>query len=155
MVNQDYKDIISRYFRGQLVDSEYELLTDLLQNNTNREYFEKTKQEWEQHPELDETGNRNMNRLSYQINKTTIIRHIPITRKLWFLVASVAAVLIFGLFFGSTLTYLISQNNTISEQLVFETPRGEKSLVILPASSEVWLNASSRLVYNSFSSGLN
>ncbi len=153
MVNQEYKDIISRYFRGQLVDSEYELLTDLLQNNTNREYFEKTKQEWEQHPELDETGNRNMNRLSYQINKTTIIRHIPITRKLWFLVASVAAVLIFGLFFGSTLTYLISQNNTISEQLVFETPRGEKSLVILPDSSEVWLNASSRLVYNSFSSG--
>ena len=52
MVNQDFKDIINRYFRGQLIDSEYELLNDLLQNNTNREYFEKTKQEWEQHPEL-------------------------------------------------------------------------------------------------------
>ena len=57
-----------------------------------------------------------------------------------------------GLFTGSLATYLISRNKTNSEQLVFETPRGEKSFVKLPDGSEVWLNASSRLVYNTFSS---
>ena len=43
MDNQKFKEIIYRYFRGQLVDSEYELLTDSLQDKTNREYFEKQK----------------------------------------------------------------------------------------------------------------
>ena len=153
MDNQELKEIISRYFRGQLVDSEYELLTDSLKDKNKREYFEKAKHEWEEQPELDELGYRNINRLNYQINKQkNISAHIPITRRLWVQVASVAAILIFGLLLGSTITYLTSQNKINSEQLVFETPRGEKSLVKLPDGSEVWLNANSRLVYNSFSS---
>lgn len=32
MINQKVKEMISRYYRGQLVDSEYELLTDSLQD---------------------------------------------------------------------------------------------------------------------------
>jgi len=53
---------------------------------------------------------------------------------------------------GSTVTWLISKNKSFSEQLVFETPRGQKSFVKLPDGSEVWLNAKSRLVYHTFSS---
>jgi ferric-dicitrate binding protein FerR (iron transport regulator) len=67
-------------------------------------------------------------------------------------VASVAAILVIGLLLGSILTYLISPTKGTSGQIVFETPRGEKSMVKLPDGSEVWLNANSRLVYNSFSS---
>jgi len=153
MINQELKEIISRYFRGQLVDSEYEMLTDSLQDKTIREYFEEAKRDWEDQPELDELGYRNMNRLSYQINKQkTSSVQIPITHRLWVQVASVAAILVFGLLLGSTVTYLTSKSKTLSEQLVFETPRGEKSLVKLPDGSEVWLNANSKLVYNSFSS---
>src|SRR5665647_2084365 len=153
MDNLELKGIISRYFRGQLVDSEYELLTNSLQDETNREYFEKAKCDWEEQPELDELGHRNVNRLNYHINKQKIVTsNIPIFRRLWVQVSSVAAILIIGLLLGSTITYLTSQSKTLSEQLVFETPRGEKSLVKLPDGSEVWLNANSRLVYNSFSS---
>ena len=153
MDNKELKKIISRYFRGQLVDSEYELLTDSLQNIQNREYFEKSKHEWEEQPELDELGYSNLNRLNYQINKKlNISAQIPITRRLWVQVASIAAILISGLLLGSTITYLTSKSKILSEQLVFETPRGEKSLVKLPDGSQVWLNANSRLVYHSFSS---
>ena len=153
MINQELKEMISRYFRGQLVDSEYKLLTDSLQDISIREYFEEAKCDWEEQPELDDLGYRNMNRLNYQINKQkTISTHISVTRQLWVQVASVAAILIFGLLLGSTVTWLVSKNKTNSEQLVFETPRGEKSLVKLPDGSEVWLNANSKLVYNSFSS---
>ena len=152
MDNKELIEIISRYFRGQLVDSEYELLTGSLMDKTSREYFEKAKRDWEEQPELDELGYRNMNRLNYHINKQkTISVQLPVARRLWVRVASVAAILIFGLVLGSTVTYLTSKNKTLSEQLVFETPRGEKSLVKLPDGSEVWLNANSRLVYNSFS----
>jgi ferric-dicitrate binding protein FerR (iron transport regulator) len=52
---------------------------------------------------------------------------------------------------GGVATYLLSSGKNSSEQLVFETPRGEKSMVKLPDGTEVWLNANSRLVYNSFS----
>jgi transmembrane sensor len=151
MNNLDLIEIINRYFRGQLADSEYELLSDSLQDKKNRDYFETAKQEWELHPELDELAYRNLNRLNYQIDKHIHAQRIPVSRRLWVKIAAVAAILVCGLFAGSMLTYLISKNITNSEQLVFETPRGEKSLVKLPDGSEVWLNASSRLVYNTFS----
>lgn len=153
MDNLEFKEIISRYFRGQLVDSEYEILTEYLQDKSNREYFETAKKEWEDKPELGKLGIQNMNRLNYQINKQKPALHLTITRRLWVhKVTAVAAVLLIGLLLGSTASWLISQNKTSSEQLVFVTPRGEKSFVKLPDGSEVWLNASSRLVYNSFSS---
>jgi len=151
MDNQKLKEIIYRYFRGQLIEDEYELLTRSLHDKASLQYFEKAKLEWDQHPELDEQGIRNMNRLNYQLTKQNTFRHAPIARRLWLQISSVAAILLFGLFIGSTITYLISKDATYSEQLVFETPRGEKSFVKLPDGSEVWLNASSRLTYHSFS----
>jgi transmembrane sensor len=70
---------------------------------------------------------------------------------LWIKVASVAAILALGLIAGGIIAYYIAQNSSSADQLVFETPRGEKSLVTLPDGSQVWLNASSKLVYHSFS----
>ncbi|MDP2891058.1 MAG: DUF4974 domain-containing protein [Bacteroidota bacterium] len=152
MYTTEFQDIIKRYFRGQLSDDEYELLTDYLQDSNNRQYFEKAKQEWTQNPELDETGRKNWNQLEYKINKQdSVVAKMPVTRRLWVQVASVAAILVLGLLVGSVLTYFLSGNHFNQEQLVFETPRGEKSMVTLPDGSEVWLNANSRLVYNSFS----
>jgi ferric-dicitrate binding protein FerR (iron transport regulator) len=150
MENKNFTEIISRYFRGQLVDSEYELLTAFLQQKENSEYFETAKEEWEDNPVLDETGNRNLNRISYQIQNQSLTPVVPVTRRLWFRAVSIAAILVLGLLFGSLFTYL-THNKYHSEQLVFETPRGEKSHVKLPDGSEVWLNAKSRLVYNTFS----
>ena len=96
---------------------------------------------------------KNWKRLEYKINRQNFpIDKTITTRRLWIQVASIAAILIFGLFGGSILTYLLSDNKVIQEELVFETPRGEKSLVKLPDGSQVWLNANSRLVYHSFSS---
>ena len=151
MENQEFQNILSRYFRGQLANNEYERLTEYLQSHANREYFEKAKKEWENQPELDELVIRNLNRLQYQINQQHNTPSVQITRRLWLQVASVAAILISGLLIGSVITYLISASPNGSDQLVFETPRGEKSMVKLPDGSEVWLNANSRLIYNSFS----
>jgi ferric-dicitrate binding protein FerR (iron transport regulator) len=150
---QEFQNMVIRYFRGQLTDSEYELLTNKLEDPTFRRYFEHTKLEWNQQPEMDELGKRNWKRFQYKINKTDSSKvKYPITRKLWFQVAAVAAILFLGLLGGGTLMYFFSGNKINQEQLVFETPRGEKSMVKLPDGSQVWLNANSRLVYHSFSS---
>jgi transmembrane sensor len=151
MEKQDFQNMIYRYFRGKLDDSEYELLIECLQNKTNSEYFEEAKRKWESDPELDELGAQNLSRLQYKINQQSKSKE-PILRQLWARVASVAAILVFGLLLGGTATYLFAPETKSTEQLVFETPRGEKSMVILPDGTEVWLNANSRLVYNSFSS---
>jgi transmembrane sensor len=153
MDHQQFQNITYRYFRGQLSDDEYELLIDYLQNQDNSEYFEKAKLDWESQPELDSLGAQNLSRLQYKINQKDLSKQKqPIIRQLWVRVASVAAILVFGLLIGGTVTYLFSSGTKLTEQLVFTTPRGEKSMVTLPDGSEVWLNANSRLVYNSFTS---
>lgn len=153
MENQEFQNIIHRYFRGQLADNEYEKLTNYLQNDKNRKYFEEAKLEWENHPELNDLAAKNLTRLRYKIDqKPSAKSKLQLTRQLWVRVASVAAILVIGLLLGSAVTYLISSTKGTAEQLVFTTPRGEKSMVTLPDGSEVWLNANSRLVYNSFSS---
>lgn len=153
MENQEFHNIIHRYFRGKLADNEYEKLTNYLQDEINRKYFEEAKLEWEINPELDEQGTTNLTSLRYKLNqKPSAKPKMQLTRQLWVRVASVAAILVIGLLIGSAVTYLISSTKGTAEQLVFETPRGEKSMVKLPDGSEVWLNANSRLVYNSFSS---
>lgn len=154
MENQEFQRIIHRYFRGQLAESEYEKLASFLQYEQNRKYFDTAKREWENNPELDELGSKNLARLHYKIHRQDSSQIKKVTmRQFWARVVSVAAILVMGLLIGSAITFYFSHKSSpLSEQLVFETPRGEKSLVKLPDGSEVWLNANSRLVYNSFSS---
>jgi transmembrane sensor len=151
MNNLQFQDLINRYLQGRISDNECELLTDLLQNRTNMEYFEETKRAWELNPELDELGQNNLARLQYKINKKERIeRDFNLGRSLWIRVASAAAILAIGLLIGSSLFYFISNEKKSDDQIVIETPRGEKSKVKLPDGTEVWLNANSRLVYHAF-----
>ena len=150
MEKPEFKEAIYRYFRGQLADNEYEILTEALKDRSNSEYFEILKLEWENQPVLDELGYRNMSRLNHQLNNQRSNQTIAYNSQRWIRITAVAAILLFGLFLGSAITYLIV-GKPKTEQLVFETRRGEKSLVKLPDGSEIWLNARSRLVYNTFS----
>ena len=153
MNHKEFQNTINSYFRGQLTDCEYKQLTEFLHDSANLELFEEAKKHWSLNAELSATGFQNWKRLEYKINKhNSTIDKTRATRRLWIQVASVAAILIGGIFGGSVLTYLFSNNKVIREELVFETPRGEKSLVTLPDGSKIWLNANSRLVYHSFSS---
>lgn len=155
MENQEFRDMVYRYFRGQLNDAEYELLTNNLQTKGNRDYFDLARKEWEKQPELSELGTLNLSRLQYQINRKNIdLPEKQNPRKLWIRIASAAAVLIFGLLLGGTATYMLSTEKNTPEQIVVETPRGEKSMVKLPDGTEVWLNANSQLVYSTFSATL-
>ncbi len=152
MENSEFQKLVSRYFKGQLKENEHEVLLENLHNDKFREFFEQEKLKWENTPELDDLTTKNLTRLLFKIEQDEIDhRTIKTSKNLWIRVAAVAAVLIVGLLGGSMFTYFMSGFNKDKEQLVFETPRGMKSMVKLPDGSEVWLNANSRLVYNSFS----
>lgn len=155
MENQEFRDMVYRYFRGQLNDAEYELLTNSLHTTENRAYFDLARKEWEKQPELSELGKQNLSRLQYQINRKNIgLPEKQNPRKLWIRIASAAAILVFGLLLGGVATYMLSSEKNTPEQIVVETPRGEKSMVKLPDGTEVWLNANSQLVYSTFSATL-
>jgi transmembrane sensor len=155
MDSPDYNKIIFNYFRGRLKGSEYEVLTVYLQNQSNRDNFERKKKEWVTNPELDETGRKNWDILQSEINKQESYEfNPPVKHGLKNQLASYAAILILGLFCGGFLIHIISVNKLKHNQLVFETTRGAKSHVLLPDGSEAWLNSSSRLVYHSFTSRL-
>lgn len=152
MSNPHYEEIINRYFRGKLKDGEYEILTDYLQESSNRKTFEEARLKWNTEAELDLEGSSNWKRLEYKINSSDQIDvKNPVIRRLWFRVAAAAALLAFGLFIGGASIYMLSKNEANSEKLVFETTRGQKSMVTLPDGSQVWINAKSRLVYHAFS----
>lgn len=152
MHNQEFENLTNRYFRGQLSDNEYELLKDYLRDSNYLEIFQQAKSEWNLNPEINEMGRRNWNRLEYKINSLYSTQPAQPTYRLWIRVVSVAAILAIGLFIGAVLTNYFKNENSNQEELVFETPRGQKSLVRLPDGTQVWLNAKSRLVYHSFSS---
>lgn len=155
MENQDFRNMVYRYFRGQLNDAEYELLTNSLHTTENRAYFDLARKEWEKQPELSELGKQNLSRLQYQINRKNIgLPEKQNPRNLWIRIASAAAILVFGLLLGGVATYMLSSEKNTPEQIVVETPRGEKSMVKLPDGTEVWLNANSQLVYSTFSATL-
>jgi ferric-dicitrate binding protein FerR (iron transport regulator) len=150
MDNQEFQNILFRYFRGQLVDSEYDSLHKYLEDPKSRDIFEKAKTDWENNPETDELTQKNLSRLKFKINhRYNNKKQQPISRRLWLRVIAAAAILTVGLVIGGVVAKLVLQ--APSEKFVFETPRGEKSMVKLPDGSEVWLNAKSKLVYNSSS----
>ena len=107
MKNQELENLINRYFRGQLNDDEYRLLTEFLYDKDNLELFDKAKQQWEQNPDETENSRRNWFRLYNHIHTRKPVSK-GISRRLWFRVASVAAILLVGLFLGSIVTRYIS-----------------------------------------------
>ena len=155
MENLEFQNLTYRYFRGQLDDSEYSLLVDYLQDKTNNADFERAKIKWESNPEMDELGIKNLTHLRYKIDQKEVEapKQQP-SRRLWVQLSSIAAILIVGILCGGYMAHFFLNYKMNQDQLVFETPRGEKSMVVLPDGTEVWLNANSRLVYRSFSKSL-
>jgi Fe2+-dicitrate sensor, membrane component len=149
----EFQELVIRYFRGQLSDNEYDIMLKNLQDEKCREIFDQEKLLWEDNPQLDNLGAKNLTRLLFKIDQQEEGHQTEkLRRKIWLRIASVAAILAVGLLIGGMLTYYLSNADQKTERLVFETPRGMKSIVKLPDGSEVWLNANSCLVYNSFSS---
>jgi ferric-dicitrate binding protein FerR (iron transport regulator) len=144
---QHLEQLATRYLSGKLEDGEYGQLLDMLQDRENASWFYSLKDNWQ--PGKDAQSLKNWERIAQRINVNSIK-----TKKQYFVgqpwMLRVAAVLIVGLLITSGILYLENQN-FIQGVTVIETPRGEKSKVYLPDGTEVWLNASSRLSYNSFS----
>lgn len=144
-----FEQLVTRYLNGQLEDHECDQLFRLLQDQKNLSRFYTLKNSW--NPETDARSLKNWDRLARRINFNSLEKLKSKSYRIgrtWLFKA--AAVLIIGLL-GTTVLFYNKSRNAGQGITVVETPRGEKSKVYLPDGTEIWLNASSRLSYNSFS----
>jgi ferric-dicitrate binding protein FerR (iron transport regulator) len=146
---------IRAYFNGQLpANEEAEIVAWMTENEENRARFFQIKGQLDQqkmeHPLLESSYEELKSKLliSQQFNA-----RIPgQIRKMHFSLLRIAAIFLVALVSGFTLAYLIMDaRKPVNSVVWFETrvQRGEKSQLLLPDGSRVWINAESRLSYPS------
>ncbi|MGD9929569.1 MAG: FecR family protein [Mangrovibacterium sp.] len=147
-IESSFDKLAYRYLQGNLKGSEYEEFTALLKDNDNFTRLDYLKRNWV--PGENHFSAANWRRLSYRISSSgnAKIRKTRLVLNYW--ISGVAAVLILGLILSTTFFYFKSES-FISGYTTIEAPRGERSKVILPDGTEVWLNANSTIRYPSFS----
>jgi len=147
------KDQILAYFNGQLSPSEEaNLLNWLNANEENRAIFLQIKNNLDpdrmEHQLLSSSYAELKSKLliRQQFNSVPTIQ----LKKQKFLFLKIAAMLVLAAISGFMVAYLLTGSpNAQTETAWFETqvPRGEKSVLLLPDGSKVWMNSESSLSY--------
>lgn len=146
---------IRDYFNGKLTAAqEAELVQWLKLSEENKAYFLSCKEKIDpqeiEHPLLESSFIELKNKLL--INQGISSKIYGTVRKLQLSFSRIAAMLLTALIAGFGIAYLLIGTAPPPTKVVwFETqvPRGEKSQLILPDGSKVWLNSESRISYPS------
>jgi transmembrane sensor len=138
---QNIDSIIEAYLSGQLKDEEIKMLTDFISfSNANKYYFSDYIRKWL--PLADKNVEHSWDQLKSRISRSGAFdKQFPLKSNIRLYVSRIAAVLVAGLILGGlfsllTVKFLEKNENTF----VFNSPKGEKSIITLPDSSKIWLN---------------
>lgn len=153
--NDKIQEKIQNYFNGQLnACEEDELLQWLKLDVKNKEYFYHFKENLDvqkiEHPLLQSSYAELKSKLL--INQQFLSNPSGRLRRLQLSFTRVAAMLLIAATSGFAIAYLFIENNMPQSEVVwFETkvPRGEKSRLLLPDGSKVWINSESSISYPS------
>lgn len=138
------KVIARRYFEGTISpEEEVALLKYLKQDEQHMSSFREWEAEWQGSHFMDEHTRQAFNQVMARTEKPARRARIVTLRR----VAAAAAVVALMVISGVLTAWLMSQQP--AQQFALTAPRGSKTHVLLPDSSEVWLNAGSTLRYAS------
>lgn len=142
------------YFYGQLpAEEEAGLIQWIKLDEENKAYFLRMKESLDpnemQHPLLQSSYSELKGKLL--INQQFKAHVSDRVRQFQLSFSKIAAMLVIALVAGFAVAYLISNNFNQNKVVWFETqvPRGEKSQLILPDGSKVWVNSESSISYPS------
>ena len=149
-MQDNIKAIANRYFEGTITPEEEQVLFQYLkQDATHLSAFRQWEAEWQSGHFMDERTTlafaNVVNRLQQptQTDEPAVHTRFITLRRL----AAAAAVVLLMVMSG-VLTYWLKPNQPV-QQYALTAPMGSKTHVLLPDSSEVWLNAGSTLRYAS------
>ena len=152
----DYTSLIARFLEKNLDENELTLLKNWINESyENRKLFDQYNEVWQLSNVVFDEGKYNTeagwNSLQKTIaknsnNANNRLRLVETNQLIIWKVASVAAMLVAALFIG---LFIHKDNKLTNNQIVtIQSPRGEKSKIILADSTVVWLNSESQLIYS-------
>ncbi len=142
--------IISKYFQKQATAEELAKLEQwLAENKENEILLADAFNVYTVTDSVPEPMSPDLEKAWQRINRRIAQRRLPL--KQWALkikyAAAIAAILFIG-FLSSWFLLGVKNNQILQQQTEVVTPMGQKSMVVLPDSSIVWLNSGSSLKYN-------
>lgn len=143
------------YFNGQLpAEEEAELVKWLKSDENNKAYFFNIKDNLDpkemQHPLLQSSYSELKSKLMINLGLNSKISGS--VRRLQLSLFRIAAMLAIALSAGFSLAYLFIEHKTPKTEVVWfemQVSRGEKSHLLLPDGSKVWVNSESKISYPS------
>ena len=152
----DYTSLIARFLEKNLNEEELINLKNWLNESyENRKLFDQYNEVWQLSNVVFNEGLYNTeagwSSLQKSLTKNSFktknkVRLVKTDQIVFWKVASIAAMLIAALFIG--LFFQKSDKKTKSQIVTIQSPRGEKSKVVLADSTVVWLNSESQLTYS-------
>jgi len=134
--------LIGKFLEGKrLTNDEYNLLDKIINNLQSEEEVSRWLEENWQHSQPEDVKLQ-FNHIREKIRLTSL----KIRMNRMFIILGKAAAILFIPLLATTLHFYFNQN-TSSELLTLSTQRGEKTSVILPDGSKVWLNVDTKLSY--------
>ena len=152
----DYTSLIARFLEKNLNEEELTVLKNWMNESyENRKLFDQYNEVWQLSNVVFNEGLYNTeagwSSLQKSLTKNSFktknkVRLVKTDQIVFWKVASIAAMLIAALFIG--LFFQKSDKKTKSQIVTIQSPRGEKSKVVLADSTVVWLNSESQLTYS-------
>lgn len=160
----DYTELIVRFLEKKIDEDELIMLTNWVNESyENRKLFDQYNEVWQLSNVVFDEGHYNTdagwNSLHNRITKNNTVKNskiclIKANQLIIWKVASVAAMVVaalfIGLFFQKSTKLATNQIAKVQTPRVvsMQSPRGQKSKVILADSTVVWLNSDSQLTYS-------
>ena len=152
----DKGNLITRFLEKRISEEETVELTNWINESyENREIFDQYNEIWQLSTTvLNESyfnSDAGWNSLHGKISennkdRNNKLRLIPVNRIVVWKIASAAAVLVAALFIG--LFFQKNHNSTKNQIVTIQSPRGEKSKIVLADGTIVWLNSESQLTFS-------
>ena len=119
---------------------------ELISKKEEMTLFSQVKRIWDESEEVKNYREHDAKGAFYTLNKKIQQKNLWRKKIIWVASAGVAAgiILMIGLFTLFTQTQLLRQNSSV----VFATEAGNRSFVVLPDSTKVWLNAKTQIRYD-------
>lgn len=145
MRNFIVKDLLNRLMYGKISPTDFQLLKENISDSTNEELDQEIKVLW------DEFKTSPMNQNIKETVLSDIHRQMIITPKRSIFDWTRIAVVILLPLLISLASYYYFHNKYISnpQEFVVMAENGQKTKVLLPDGTEVWLNSKSQLIYSS------
>ncbi|MBV5334863.1 MAG: FecR family protein [Sulfuricurvum sp.] len=145
--------IIGKKFDGNISQDEEKALNEWIDSSTtNKQVYFQIKELW--YHKQDQTNNSQaiaaydklINRIKFAevIQSQSRVQRISLQVNQF---VKYAAIIFFFLSFSFLSYYYITEENSKNEFCTISVPKGNKSEIVLPDGSKIWLNNNSRLVY--------